>query len=159
MKQLMELFEAAGCADVRTYIQSGNVVFGASPALARRVAGSIRAAVLAELGLEVPVVTRSAAELRALVRANPFLEKGLDGRALHVAFLAERPSRARAAQLDPQRSPPDELVLRGREVYLHFPNGVARTRITNAYLDATLGTTSTVRNWRTACTLLELVDG
>lgn len=159
MKQLVELFEAAGCGDVRTYIQSGNVVFGARPALARRVSTSVRAALLAELGLEVPVVTRSAAELGAVVRANPFLGKGLDERLLHVAFLADRPGRARAAKLDPQRSPPDEFVLRGREIYLHCPGGLARTKLSNAYFDSILGTTSTVRNWRTTCKLLEMVDG
>ena len=68
---------------------------------------------------------------------------------LHVVFLAAAPAAGRAAALDPARSPPDELTLVGREVFLRCPNGMARTRITNAWLDATLATTSTVRNWRT----------
>jgi len=58
--------------------------------------------------------------------------------------------------LDPKRSPPDELVVRGRDIYLRLPNGVARSKLTNAYFDATLRTTSTLRNWRTVLQLLEM---
>jgi len=64
------------------------------------------------------------------------------------------PAVRRVAGLDPERSPPDELAVRGREVYLRLPNGVARTRITNAWLDTELGTTSTLRNWRTVLALV-----
>jgi len=60
------------------------------------------------------------------------------------------------AGLDPGRSPPDEFVVRGREIYLRFPGGVARSKLTNAYFDSKLATTSTVRNWRTVLKLLDL---
>jgi uncharacterized protein (DUF1697 family) len=78
---------------------------------------------------------------------------------LHVAFLADAPGAKRTALLDPGRSPPDRFVLRHREIYLHFPNGVARTKFTNVYFDSKLGTMSTVRNWRTVLRLLELTGG
>jgi uncharacterized protein (DUF1697 family) len=157
MKRLVELFLAAGCEDVRTWIQSGNVVFAASPALAKRLPTTIGTALREQLGLEVPVVTRTAVELRAAVRANPFLDQGAEERALSVGFLADRPSRARVSKLDPQRSPPDAFSVRGREVYLHCPNGVARSKLTNAYFDSTLATISTFRNWKTTSKLLEMV--
>ncbi len=60
-------------------------------------------------------------------------------------------------QPDPDRSPPDELAAHGRELYLHLPRGVSKTKLTNAYLDRTLGTTSTLRNWRTVLQLAELI--
>jgi uncharacterized protein (DUF1697 family) len=107
----------------------------------------------------VPVVLRSAAELRAVVRGNPFLEAGADPATLHVAFLADRPTAAAAASLDPARSPPDAFAVRGREVYLHLPNGGARSKLTTAWLDARLDTVSTVRNWRTVERLLALASG
>ena len=88
---------------------------------------------------------------------NPFLKRRADPRALHVAFLADAPDRRSAGALDRARSPGDTFELRGREIYLHLPNGVARTRLTNAYLDATLATTSTLRNWRTVLALLEMI--
>ena len=159
MKSLVALFEDAGCANVRSYIQSGNVLFEAGSALARRIPVAIGEAIAEEFGFDIPIVTRSADELRRAIRANPFLEKGGDESALHVAFLSARPAQAKVATLDPDRSPPDEFAVRGREVYLRCPNGMARTKLTNAYLDSKLGTTSTVRNWRTTLKLLELARG
>jgi len=156
MATLVELFAAAGCTDVRTYIQSGNVVFAASAKTAARVGGAVTKAIERELGLAVPLVLRSAAELAAAAARNPYLERGVDPDELHLAFLADPPDKKQAAALDPRRSPGDAFVLRGRELYLHLPNGVARTKLTNAYLDKTLGTVSTVRNWRTVLKLVEL---
>jgi len=156
MKDLAALFTDAGCGSVATYIQSGNVVFAASPVLARRIPALIEKAISNDFGFRVPVVTRTGRELRRIVRGNPFLKAGADAETLHVAFLAGTPAAARAKALDPDRSPPDAFSVRGREIYLHCPNGFARTKLTNAYFDSKLGTTSTVRNWRTVETLLEL---
>ena len=155
MKSLTELFVEAGCSDVRTYIQSGNVVFSAPDRIARRISVLISGAILARFGLRVPVVTRTAAELREVVRNNPFLRAGADAGTLHVAFLATLPDPSKLAVLDPKRSPPDAFAVRGREIYLHCPNGMGRTKLSNAYFDSKLGTISTVRNWRTVLHLLE----
>jgi len=156
MAKLARMFEAIGCLAVRTYIQSGNVLFEASEALARQVPREIGRAILVDAGLEVPVIVRTADELAAVLRANPFRPGGADPKRLHVAFLADEPAAARVAALDPGRSPPDEFVVRGREIHLHLPNGAARTRLTNAYFDGKLGTVSTLRNLSTVAKLLEL---
>jgi uncharacterized protein (DUF1697 family) len=157
MKDLAKLFADAGCTDVRTYIQSGNVVFRAKPAVARRVNTVVAAAIAKRFGFEAPVQTRSTEELRSVASKNPFLRKGADPELLHVAFLAQVPESP--AALDPKRSPPDEFVLQGREIFLRLPNGVARSKLTNAYFDSKLGTVSTLRNWRTVLTLLEMASG
>jgi len=159
MKDLVAMFTDAGCDGVRTYIQSGNVVFSAKRALARRVPALITQAIADRLGLRVPLVMRTAAELEKVVAGNPFLRAGADPKKLHVAFLAKQPTAARVATLQPDRSPPDEFSVRGREIYLHCPNGVARTKLTNAYFDARLTTTTTVRNWNTVLKLCELAGG
>lgn len=159
MKNLVRLFDQIGCRHVRTYIQSGNVVFEAQPALARRIPAAITRSISEHFGFEIPVVTRSADELSRIVDANPFQEPGTDERVLHVAFLADPPDATRIASLDPNRSSPDEFAVRGREIYLRLPNGVARTKLTNAYFDSRLATTSTVRNWRTTLRLLALTVG
>ncbi len=156
MKSLAALFAEAGAAEVRTYIQSGNVVFRAPAAAARRVPGLIEAAILDGFGLRVPVVLRSGAELKKVASANPFLAGGVEPDRLHVAFLASTPAKKNAAALDPDRSPPDAFVVRGREIYLHLPNGVGKSKLTNAYFDAKLETTSTIRNWRTVLELLRM---
>ena len=156
MAALTAMFERAGGREVRTYIQSGNVVFRASAREAAQVGTRVSAAIAKELGLRVPLVLRSAAELRAVAAGNPFLADEDEGR-LHVAFLADTPRAAARAALDPERSPPDRFLLKGRDLYLCCPNGMARTRLTNDYLDRTLGTVSTVRNWKTVLALCELV--
>ena len=159
MAELRAIFAAAECADVRTYIQSGNVVFRAEEALAARIPALIRAEIEASKGFTVPVVTRTAAELDAVVRGNPFLAAGADPARLHVGFLAEAPSATRIAELDPNRSPPDAFEVRRREVYLHFPNGTARSKFTVDYFDRVLATTITIRNWRTVGRLLDMAGG
>jgi uncharacterized protein (DUF1697 family) len=156
MKDLVAIFVAAGCVDVQTYIQSGNVVFKASTAVAKRLPSAVSAALLDLAGYRIPVVIRTVDELESVSQNNPFLKAGRESDTLHVAFLADLPAPARVAAIDPKRSPPDELDLRGREIYLRLPNGVAPSKLTNAYFDATLGTTSTLRNWRTVLKLLEL---
>jgi uncharacterized protein (DUF1697 family) len=158
MNDLVAMFAAAGCADVRSYIQSGNVVFRASADLAARVPALVAAAIAERFGYRVPVIVRTADELRDVSERNPFLAAGADPSALHVMFLAGRPDPARAAALDPNRSPGDAFALRGREIYLHCPHGLARTKLTNDYFDTKLATTSTVRNWNTVLRLLALAQ-
>lgn len=156
MKDLAAMFRDAGCSEVRTYIQSGNVVFEAGKALARRAPGLIENAISERFGFDVPVVIRTAAEIDGVVKGNPFLKAGAGPKALHVAFLRERPSKPQIAALDPNRSPPDEFVVRSREIYLHCPNGVARSKLTTQYFDSRLQTISTARNWRTVLNLQEM---
>ncbi len=156
MKDLAAMFGESGCVDVLTYIQSGNVVFRATKACATRIPTVVAAAISDRFGFRAPVIVRSADELRAIARDNPFLRPGADVDALHVMFLADRPAKGNVASLDPKRSPPDVFEVRGSEIYLRCPNGAARTKLTNAYFDAKLSTTSTMRNWRTVLKLAEL---
>ncbi len=158
MRDLFMMFTLAGCEAVETYIQSGNVVFKAGSALAARIPTLIASGIEERFGYRVSVVVRTAEELRDVVRDNPFLSAGVDAERLHVAFLADVPEDDRVAQLDPDRSPPDAFQVRGREIFLYCPNGLARTKLTNGYFDSKLATTSTVRNWRTTLTLLTMAD-
>lgn len=106
----------------------------------------------------VPVVLRSREELAAGVAHNPFLKRGIDTAALHVASLANVSDPASVAVLDATRSPGDSLVLCRRDIYLWLPNGVARTKLTNDYFDRTLKTVSTIRSWNTVLKLLEMAQ-
>jgi len=155
MRDLVRMFAEAGCSEVSTYIQSGNVVFRA-PGSAAKLPAVIARSIADEVGLRVPVLLRTVEELERVARLNPFLRAGADEQALHVLFLADVPARAAVSGLDPNRSPPDAFAVRGREIYLCCPGGMARTKLTNDYFDSRLGTTSTVRNWRTVLKLVEL---
>lgn len=156
MKDLARLFEEAGCADIRTYIQSGNVLFSASQAKAGRLPGLIANGIADRFGYRTPVLLRTVQELGETIRNNPFLQAGAPENWLHVLFLASQPDAGRAAALDPERSPPDAYAVRGREIYLQCPNGVGVTKLTNAWFDSRLATISTGRNWRTLLKLFEL---
>jgi len=156
MKTLATMFSDAGCAEVRTYIASGNVVFQAQDRLARTLPKEISARIRSDFEFETPVVLRSAEELDVVTRHNPFLVPGEDTKPLHVLFLAEKPKATSVARLDPDRSPPDAFQVRGREIYLRCPNGAAHTKLTNAFFDAALKTVSTGRNWNTVLKLVAL---
>ena len=154
MKDLAAMFVDAGCQDVRTYIQSGNVVYRAGPSAAEDIPTRISASIIDGFGYRVPVVTRTALELHGIVEASPFPDA--EANKLLVLFLADLPDRPLVEALDPNRSPGDEFAVVGREVFLHCPNGFARSKLTNSYFDSRLSTTSTGRNWRTVNKLLEL---
>lgn len=159
MRELAAMFVGMGCDDVRTYIQSGNVVFRASPELADGLPTWITAEIAASHGIQIPVVMRTASDFERIVCDNPFLAAGADPAKLHVGFLADTPVPACVRRLDPDRSPPDAFEVQGREVYLHFPTGVARSKLDNAYFDRTLNTVCTIRNWRTVRRLQEMASG
>jgi len=159
MKGLVELCREIGCGEVRTYIQSGNVIFQADPAVESALPAMISAGIAARYELRVPVVVRTAGRMAEIVRANPFLEAGVPEETLHVMFLADQPAAGRIDSLDPDRSPPDRFAVRGSDIYLWLPNGVAETKLSTGYFDARLATTSTGRNWRTVTTLLALMTG
>ncbi|MFV2064716.1 MAG: DUF1697 domain-containing protein [Chloroflexota bacterium] len=157
MEPLRRLFEGAGCDAVRTYIQSGNVVFEASPALASRVPELIEAGIEREFGHHVPLLLRSTAQMAAVIAQTPFDTDAIEAKWLHIGFLRARPADALAASLDPERSPPDHFELRGQEIYLWYPNGSARSKLTTTYFDRVLETSVTIRNWRTVSKLLEMM--
>ncbi len=156
MRDLVAMFERAGCAEVRHYVQSGNIVFRAASSLAARVSQIVAGEIERAFRMRVPVVLRRGRELSAVIKGNPLIAGGADPQACHVMFLADAPSKRRAADIDPGRSPGDSFTLKGSEVYLYCPNGVGRTKLTNAYFDSVLGTTSTGRNWRTVLKLAEM---
>ena len=157
MTDLREMFVAVGCREVRTYIQSGNVIFQADADVLASLPSAVAALIAERTGYRVPVVIRSAEQLAAVIHDNPVRAVGAAEETLHVLFLADRPSAAGIAALDPDRCPPDAFVVQGQEIYLRLPNGMARTKLTNDYFDSRLSTVSTARNWRTVTTLLDLM--
>jgi uncharacterized protein (DUF1697 family) len=153
MSDLRALCEELGCTDVVTYIQSGNVVCQ-SPLTAAALARGIERALLAS-GVRSPVIVRTAAQLQAVRSANPFLARRVEAERLYVTFLADRPAPARVRQLGPT-SGPDELIVSGREVYLHCPGGYGNTKLNNSFVEKQLTAVATTRNWRTVNKLVEL---
>jgi uncharacterized protein (DUF1697 family) len=153
MAELRRLVEEVGCTDVRTYVQSGNVVVRTSLSAAA-LRESVRKSIRAELGHDLDVVVRTAAQLRKVAERNPFDTR--DPSKLLVAFLAARPPAARVRDLLARDFGPDEARVAGAEVYGHYPGGYGRTKLSNAAIERILGVPATTRNWRTVTALLEL---
>lgn len=156
MPALRELFAGAGFGDVRTYVQSGNVVLSSDlppDQLARRSAGLIER----ELGLQLDVLVRTAKELAAIVARNPLAGVAVDPKRYQVSFLAEKLPAAKVRELEQLAAPGERLVAHGRELYAWHPEGVARSKLW-AGLAGKLGVAATARNWRTVTALLDLAE-
>lgn len=155
MKDLAGMFQRAGCEDVQTFIQSGNVVFQCGKDLARNVPDLLEAAILKEKKIRVPVVVRGASAWKKIIEHNPYL-KGTDPKWLHVGFLSGKPKAVDVKTLDPERSAPDEFQVIGSEVYFKLPNGIGKSRLTSQYFDSKLHMVITIRNWSTVLSLMEM---
>lgn len=157
MADLRAIVDGLGGKDVRTYVQSGNVVFrhrSGAATLERRLAAAIKR----ELDLDVAVLVRSGAQLAKIVKSNPFVRGGADASKLHVTLLASTPERGplrRVRELDVGGG---EFEVSGREVYLHLPRGYGGTKLSNAFFEKQLGVPATTRNWRTVTALADLTN-
>jgi uncharacterized protein (DUF1697 family) len=155
MSKLRALLESVGYTGITTYIQSGNIVLNGKERSSAAVVPKIEAAIAREFGLTIDVIIRSARELTTVIESNPFLRRVPDRSKLHVAFLNQAPDRVRVNTLDASRFVPDEFALGAREVYLHCPDGLGRSKLPTA-LVAKLAAPATVRNWNTVTKLAEL---
>jgi uncharacterized protein (DUF1697 family) len=153
MARLRALYEALGCEDVATYLQSGNVVFrrDRDPA---GVGRGVERAIKRELGLDVRVLDRTHADLAEIVEVDPF-PKADPSRRL-VMFLSAPPGKEIAREIGHVTLGPDEARLIGRELHLHCPDGVGNSKLPGLLNERRLGVTATARNWRTVTRLLEL---
>jgi uncharacterized protein (DUF1697 family) len=167
MPALRATLERHGFTDVRTHLQSGNVVLGAKQRSERSLTTAVAAAVAEGHGIECPVVARTPSQLATVIEGSPFTAPGgtdagtdtsTDTKALHVTFLDAPPPANAFADVDAAWHAPDELVVKGREVYLHCPGGYGRTKLTPAFLERRTGCVATDRNWNTVLALAALAE-
>jgi uncharacterized protein (DUF1697 family) len=157
MAELRAAFEALGLESVSTYIQSGNVAF-CSDAAEDELTTVLVEVIRERFGFEVPVILREASELAEVAAAHSFADRTDDVKLLHVVFLAEEPTDEAIRGFDLKRFGPDDLVVRGRDAFVAYPDGSARSKFTIDVIERALGTSGTGRNWRTVQKLVELVD-
>jgi uncharacterized protein (DUF1697 family) len=157
MKELRELLESRGLGDVSTYVQSGNVVFTAPSRGAAALAGSLEQAVADAFGVKASVLVRTQAELKKIAAGHPFGKDEREPTRLHVLFLRDKPTNAKIGKLEDDRFLPDRFAVEGREVFLHYPNGQGRSKLTIDYFERRLETVGTARNWRTVLALRDML--
>jgi len=160
MEPLRDVFESLGFRDVKTLLQSGNVLFRTTARDLGRLTGRIEDAFEKEFGFRAAVFLRGVVEMRDVVAANPFAQRaGLDPAKLAVSFLVSAAGPAAQARLAAITGIPEELRAFPRELYIYFPNGMARPALTAAMLDkALLKMPTTARNWNTVTKLLAIAE-
>jgi len=162
MAELRASMAASGYDDVRTYLQSGNIVFAAAAAAEQELAAEIHQLIAREFGHDVKALVLTAAELARVAAANPFLPAARDTAAVerfsHATFLEEPAPEAAFAGLALPAQPGEQAMLAagGRVIYLHLPHGYGRTKLNNGYFERRLGAAATTRNWRTVLALVEM---
>lgn len=158
MVDLKLLFEDLGFADIKTYIQSGNVVFiSPNQTTNIEIADKIEKSILERFGFDVPVIVRSANEWQKSVKNNPFyLEKEVDISKLHLTILKEIPGTENRIKVESNNYEPDKFVIRDKDVFIFCEGKYHQSKLTNNFFESKLKVTATTRNWKTVLQLLEL---
>ena len=153
MDELQALCRDMGLRDARTYIQSGNIVFGAGP---RFRSAQLENEVERVFGFRPRVITRTAAELRAVVERNPI--SGAKPNQLLIFFLSGTPDEDAVEKVRQMGIEPEEIHILGAEMYIHFPFGQGVSKLPMARIEKTLGVTGTGRNWNSVLALLAMAE-
>ncbi len=158
MDELKALYESLGFKDVVTYIQSGNVVFTGDDVDVAQLARRIEHSFAQKFGFSTKVIVRTSAELQDIIAHNPFRDQTQkEFKWVVVLFLATRPDSIALENLQKSYDGPEEFYLIGQELFIYYPNGIGRSRLTVPLIDKKLNTTGTGRNWNTILQLAKMM--
>jgi uncharacterized protein (DUF1697 family) len=159
MEALRTLCGGLGLRDVQTYIQSGNVVFREDSRDPEAAARRIEDGIQKKFGFRPDVIVRTTSDLRKVISNNPFAGRPeVAPNRLLVVFMASAPSRQAREQILAIPCEPEELHIKARELYIYYPNGMARPKIPLVRIEKLLKTGSTGRNWNTVNKLLAMAE-
>ena len=157
MSELASLYESIGFGNVRTYVQSGNVIFESTINDPVKIQNKIEKGLEANFGYQVKVIIRTPDEIKEIIKKNPFIKKpGVDIIRLYVSFLSNVPAPALLKDLTVNKKPSEEFKIIGKEVYLYMPEGFGTSKLQIGVFEKKLSTIATARNWKTVNMLYEL---
>ncbi len=158
MAELVELYESLGFRNVKTYMQSGNVVFESTTNDAIKVSKKLEQNISSHFGFHASVFILTPADIKQVISKNPFLKrKGIDENRLYVSFLSEKPGTALVKNIDVKKDASEEFRIIDRAVYLYLPNGFGRAKLQVGVFEKKLNVTATARNWKTVNALNKIV--
>jgi uncharacterized protein (DUF1697 family) len=158
MEQLRASFEALGFSDVKTYVQSGNVLFKTAKISETNLTAKIAKKILSDFGHSVSVLVRTPAELGEILK-SPFAKKaGIDVGRLYVTFLSQPAPKSADDALKLLAAKTEQFFVSGREIHLHCPDGYGNTKFSNNAIEKKLSAQATTRNWRTVNALFEMAQ-
>ncbi|MCC6367143.1 MAG: DUF1697 domain-containing protein [Bryobacterales bacterium] len=157
MDALRDLYESLQLREARTYVQSGNVVFLSEKPHLDELAERIGSGIERRFGFRPAVVLRTAREMSEVVARNPFAgREGADPAKLLVTFLAGTPAAPDRERVLALNTGPEEMWMEEREIYVYFPNGFSKARLSMAVVEKGLRVAGTGRNWNSVRKLLEM---
>jgi uncharacterized protein (DUF1697 family) len=156
MEDLKDLYRSLDFKDVRTYIQSGNVVFKYHDYPTLELREKIGKEIKDVFGFDVSVIIRTKDELQEIIENNPFQKE--DIKQLHVTFLSDIPTQKTVKEIDQIKDESERFSISGKEIYLFLPHGYGRTRLSNDFFEKKLNVSATTRNWKTVNKLLDIAD-
>jgi uncharacterized protein (DUF1697 family) len=159
MTDLRAVLDKLGYTDVRTHLQSGNAVFVARARSARVVETAVEAAIEDDLGMQVRVLVRTAAEMGEVVAADPLGDRATDHARYMVVFMEKSLPAGAVADIDPSAYRPEEFAVDGRHLYLWLPEGSHASRLARLLTEKRFGGAGTMRNWRTVTKLADMAAG
>ncbi len=160
MDALRLMFENLKFKNVKTYIQSGNVVFETANNKTNELEETIKAQILKQFGFEVPVMVKDAEEVEQVIAHNPFMKnKEIDITKLHITFLSAIGNDTGIDKIKEGNYGDDEYIILDKAIYLYCPNGYGNTKLNNNFFENKLKVTATTRNWKTVNELLRMVNG
>lgn len=158
MNDLKDMYVSLGFRDVVSYIQSGNVVFSSDEVDATHIQKRIEESFEKSFGFHADVLVRTSNELRAIIKKNPFQNsQGKESKWITVMLLARCPDATAQEDLLKTYVGPEELFILGQEVYIYYPDGIGRSKLSHSLLEKKLKTVGTARNWNTLLKLQELL--
>ncbi|CAG0974625.1 hypothetical protein ANRL3_01726 [Anaerolineae bacterium] len=155
MRDLVRVLEGLGLKNVRTYIQSGNVIFQSKEKDASRLANKISTEIDQARGLSPQVLILGVKELQAAIASNPFPEGEREPKSLHLFFLDTVPDKPDLETLASIKTKSEQFKLVKQVFYLYAPDGVGRSKLA-AKVEKALGVAVTARNWRTVNEVLSI---
>ncbi|MCF4100382.1 DUF1697 domain-containing protein [Gillisia sp. M10.2A] len=155
MADLKMLCEKLELQEVKTYIQSGNLIFS-SHEQNSDIENKLEKTISDEYGFEVPVIVRTSTELLSLVNKNPFYNSKADINKLHITFLKFRAAKEDIDHVLTCTHEPDRFIIDGKEVFLYCEGKYHQSKLTNNFFEKKLKVPATTRNWKTILKLLEL---
>ncbi len=156
MADLRDLLGEAGFSEVSTYIQSGNIVLKAYQT-AEKVKNLVVGMIEKEYGFTVRVMVRTPEEWQEAIENNPYSPHDHDPKMLHFTFLNEAPSDSAIRALDEVHTGDEVFEIRDRVLYVYYPNGAGRSKLTNNFFETKLGVSGTARNWNTVQKISSMV--
>ncbi len=157
MADLRSLCETLGLINVKTYIQSGNLIFESNKSNTE-LENILEKAITEKFGFDVPVIVRAYNELKSSVNRNPFINQNVDINQLHLIFLKENPSIENIEKTLTYNFEPDQFEIENKEVFLRCPGKYHQSKLSNTFFEKELQVSATTRNWKTVSKLLELIE-